>query len=920
MTADRKNLSYCFQPHCQDPENNSSSIKCECCGASLLLQNRYRAIKIIAKTDIQRTFKAIDSQDSLPYYCIVEQFSSPINKEENTAKYTAIETEIFQKKFQKLNDRDRIARLLRCFIEDEYQYLVKEFIPGHNISQELAAYGAFKENEVRQLLLDVLPLLKSIHSQEIIHRNLRPENIVRCQKDRKLVLVNFGLASLANPSSYSAPEQIQGIATYASDLYSLGIICIQLLTQIKRKNILENRDNILNWRIYLQDEELISESLGKIIDRMVEESPQKRYQSAAEILKDLNPPSSLIESIPFKSSAKAAIAIVLALLATRYLLMPARTAIDGSKYISYTNAIAKTKIFKNSSQNAILLAILDGKIKPLSLQSVKVKTRISGNIAIAQIEQTFTNPYNKPIEAVYQFFPAAGANINGINVKIGNNNFQGQIFKKAEAIRLANLTIKGSKAVNKYGKKTGAIALMQQSENQLITNSIKNILPGQTVKFEMLYSSKVEFIKGKYQYHFPVNVLPKSKGKIALNKNDFIDIVVEIDGGMSIYDVNSSSHKIAVRPTSLGVKIELISGEDSRDRDFILSYKLSSIKTSAKVPIETRSKGNYFNLRLISPKRYYREQIIPKNFVFVIDTSSLKSKNTLEKYRELTSSFIANLRAEDTFNIINAADNTKKLAERALKNTSENRKIALEYINNLQARGNKKLTREIERDFNLSNDSKDRLSSVILITNPLSNNSGAIINAIQKSLKTEQNFYTFAIVPASDRFLFDGLARIKLDNLTVIKDRSKISEVVEKFIREINQPLLTNIKLDWIGSGEKPEIYPLKIPNLIADRSVSLYGFKQDGIPGKLKITGDLAEGKKYQTIVEIDFSDRDENPFISERFLELIPRLWGLAKIEELSDRSNFQAREKILTETAIKHQILSEDTAFIAIATDEE
>ena len=125
-------------------------------------------------------------------------------------------------------------------------YLVQQFIDGQDLEKELANEGKFNQHQIRELLLSLLPVLDFLHHQSVpvIHRDIKPANIIRRRGDRELILVDFGAAKQATHTmlaktgttigspEYVAPEQARGKPAFASDIYSLGVTCIFLLTQV----------------------------------------------------------------------------------------------------------------------------------------------------------------------------------------------------------------------------------------------------------------------------------------------------------------------------------------------------------------------------------------------------------------------------------------------------------------------------------------------------------------------------------------------------------------------------------------------------------------------------------------------------------------------------------------------------------------
>jgi formylglycine-generating enzyme required for sulfatase activity len=187
--------------------------------------------------------------------------------------------------------------------EDQRQYLVQEYIEGENLEQELKNQGVFNEAKIRALLADLLPVLGFIHQRGVIHRDIKPENIIRRKQDNKLVLVDFGAAKAITPANrsvtgtvigsfdYMAPEQGSGKAVNTSDLYSLGVTCLYLLTGISPFELFDIGEHEWCWRDYLV-ENSVNNDLAKILDKLVIFGTRKRYQEVGEVLGDLGITSS----------------------------------------------------------------------------------------------------------------------------------------------------------------------------------------------------------------------------------------------------------------------------------------------------------------------------------------------------------------------------------------------------------------------------------------------------------------------------------------------------------------------------------------------------------------------------------------------------------------------------------------------------
>ncbi|NES22503.1 MAG: protein kinase [Symploca sp. SIO3E6] len=295
-------MSYCLNPHCLKPQNPAKANFCQNCGTKLLLAQRYRAIRLIATGGFGRTLLAEDEYKPSKPRCVIKQFYP---QGQNNAHKAA---DLFQQeavRLEQLGKHPQIPELLAHFEQDNHQYIVQEFIDGQNLTQELAETGAFPEEQIRSLLKDLLPVLQFIHQGQVIHRDIKPENIIRRRtlnppdSGKDLVLVDFGAAKQATATAlaktgttigsaaYAAPEQTFGRAVFASDLYSLGVTCIHLLTNVEPFDLYEPLESGFAWRAYLVNNP-VSEELGGILDKMIQSSIKLRYQSAEEILRALD--------------------------------------------------------------------------------------------------------------------------------------------------------------------------------------------------------------------------------------------------------------------------------------------------------------------------------------------------------------------------------------------------------------------------------------------------------------------------------------------------------------------------------------------------------------------------------------------------------------------------------------------------------
>lgn len=266
---------------------------CENCGSLLRLNDRYRALRMIGRGGFGRTFLAIDEAKPSHPPCVIKQFL-PIDNE-----FVQEAMRLFRQEAIRLDDlgkHPQIPELLAYMEQEKRLYLVQQFIDGVNLSKAVKANSSFDEVKIRKLLQELLPVLQFIHDSQVIHRDIKPDNIILRKSDDQPVLVDFGAAKFTSSTNiskagttigtagYAPPEQSIGKAVFSSDIYSLGVTCLYLLTQIEPYNLFDVNDGFV-WRHRTDG---VSDRLAQILDKMIHQSVKNRYATATEVLNDLN--------------------------------------------------------------------------------------------------------------------------------------------------------------------------------------------------------------------------------------------------------------------------------------------------------------------------------------------------------------------------------------------------------------------------------------------------------------------------------------------------------------------------------------------------------------------------------------------------------------------------------------------------------
>lgn len=915
-------LSFCANPHCTHPQNGPTAITCASCGEPLVLHGRYRLVKLLGQGGFGRTFKAIDEQHPQQKYCAVKQFLPQQLQAQEKA------TELFEQeatRLKNLGEHPQIPTLYEHFQTGDRQYLVQEFIDGQNLAQELKSSGKFTAIDIRNLLTELLPVLRLIHLSNVIHRDIKPENIIRRLPTKPtekstLVLVDFGASKHATETTlgktgtvigsaaFIAPEQVRGKATFASDLYSLGVTCIHLLTAIAPFDLLDTGDNKWVWQDFVDKK--FDPQLTKILNKLLEPATNRRYQLADDVLEALYAPAKQ-KWFSIKGAIAASLVLGMGVVGGNALLNPLRRRVNPPAVFSGSQQANLSPIY------AGLYATINGKEQNLTLKHTNVEAEVAGNISEVEVTQVFSNPYDKPLEAIYKFPLPDDAAVDDMEIKIGNQIIRGEIKRSEEAVEIYE-------EAKEEGK---TAALLEQERDNIFQQSLANILPGEEIEVTIRYSNSLRFEGENYEFIFPMVVAPRysaddiqasglgaiaAQSKVPQRRSgQDISVNLEIDAGVPIQNLTSPTHEITTQILSSSTSISLANSDEIPNKDLIVRYQVTGKATQSTMLTQADQRGGHFATYLIPAVDYQTEEIVPKDVVFLMDTSGSQAGAAIAQSKALMTHFVEGLNPQDTFTIIDFSSATKKLSQQPLKNTEKNRARAQHYIDRINAGGGTNLMNGINEVVNFPETEDGRLRTVVLLTDGLIGDDRTIIGMIENQLKPGNRIFTFGVGPSTNHFLLNRLAEVGRGESEIIPEQDDPQEVVAEFFEEIENPILTNVKVSWLGEGTAPEIYPEHMPDLYDNQPLVLHGKKGDRHNGQLKVIGTMAGGETYEKIFDVNFDQVQGNGAIAQ--------LWGRAKIKEYMNDMYWQTTTEgvnTVTNTALDYRLVSDYTSFVAVS----
>ncbi|RCJ31297.1 serine/threonine protein kinase [Nostoc minutum NIES-26] len=271
------------------------------CGSKQLFRDRYEILRILGRGGFGITFLAKNAVLPGNPLCVIKQLCPKVT----SAKSWQSACQRFEKEAKtlaKLGSHSQIPMLLDYFQGNGEFYLVQEYVPGDTLARQVKRTGPKTEAAVKLFLQELLPVLQYVHQNHVIHRDIKPQNLLRCGDDQRIVLIDFGavkekLADACENSLYKTattnfvgtmgfapPEQFALRPVYASDIYALGVTCLYLLTG---KAPLEFEYDTDTGEICWHKEVNVSDSFAQILAKMLKISLLERFNTVDDVIKAL---------------------------------------------------------------------------------------------------------------------------------------------------------------------------------------------------------------------------------------------------------------------------------------------------------------------------------------------------------------------------------------------------------------------------------------------------------------------------------------------------------------------------------------------------------------------------------------------------------------------------------------------------------
>lgn len=555
----------------------------------------------------------------------------------------------------------------------------------------------------------------------------------------------------------------------------------------------------------------------------------------------------------------------------------------------------------------------------LPLKHTGVDVCIAGVIADVQVKQVYSNTGKVPLEAVYVFPASTRAAVYAMTMKIGEREIVAIIEEKDAARKQYN-------QAKQEGKKA---SLLEQQRPNVFTMNIANIMPGDTVEVMLFYTELLVPTDAVYEFVYPTVVGPRyvsgSEPESGTSENwtanpyleegvkapSTLDIRLNINAGLNIKDIRCETHKNKIHYSSKSAAEVVLEDKNGGNRDFILKYRLAGNGIETGVLTFSDNNGeNYFLAMIQPPQRINPEQIVPREYLFIVDVSGSMSGFPLDISKSMMRKLLESLKQTDKFNLVLFAGSSQVYAERPIEATKLNIDNAIRFIEKLQGGGGTELLEALQKAMQIESD-PGYSRSFLILTDGYVNVEKEAFDFIHNNLG-KANFFSFGIGSSVNRYIIEGMARTGCGEPFIATDREQGKMQAQKFIQYISSPVLTKIEYTVEGADEY-EVLPTKIPDLFADRPLIIAGKFKGSNTGTIQIKG-LSGGIPFESIPSL-------GQIIEKQDLQALKYLWAREKIRLLSDYELLgqdSERNGEIIALGKKYNLLTAYTSFIAIDTE--
>lgn len=555
----------------------------------------------------------------------------------------------------------------------------------------------------------------------------------------------------------------------------------------------------------------------------------------------------------------------------------------------------------------------------LPLKATSVKTDIVGSIADVTVTQVYVNTGKNALEAIYTFPMSTRAAVYAMQMRIGDRRITAKIEEKKKARD-------DYEKAKQEGKRA---SLLEQSRPNVFTMNVSNLMPGDTIEVTLRYTELLVPEKGVYTFVYPTVVGPRYSSPKHENGPDdgFVntpythegeaptytyDYALTIHGAMPLQDVKCTTHKMNLSTPNLRTATLRLDPSEKQggNRDVIVSYSLQGNKIESGVMLYEGQDENFFLAMVQPPKRIQKEDIPPREYVFIVDVSGSMWGFPMDITKQLMRNLIVNLNPNDKFNVVLFSSNADIFSPTSVDATAENMEKAIEFIKGANKWSGTEVLDALKTAYAIPMADEDMARTFVIATDGYVDVEKACFEMVRKN-SDKANFFAFGIGSSVNRYLIEGMAFAGGGEPFVVTKKEEAARQAERFREYINTPVLTHI--GFATKGFKAyDVEPIAIPDMMAERPILIYGKYKGKATGKITLIGKVGRKNWKETF--------DLSKYKADTANAALRYLWARERIKYLDFLVGEYANEsnpiaKTILELGLKYNLMTNYTSFIAI-----
>jgi Ca-activated chloride channel family protein len=567
------------------------------------------------------------------------------------------------------------------------------------------------------------------------------------------------------------------------------------------------------------------------------------------------------------------------------------------------------------SEGTLLLRTADGAgAVEAPLVSTDVQFRVGGPIARARVVQTFRNPAADWYEGVYVFPLPQGAAVDRLLLHVGERVIEGEIRERGVA-----------KQVYDQARRSGRrAALLDQERPNVFTASVANIGPQETIVVELEYQETLRYDGNRFSLRFPMVVGPRYVPAAPMRVSDSeritppvmrpgaegartnpVSIRVELEPGFPLASLASPYHRIDVRsPDSTRKVVSLSEGTTPANRDFELDWAPMPGEAPQAAWFVEKKDGKYYGLLMVMPPSAERSARLPREVIFVLDTSGSMAGASIKQAREALVLALSRLQPGDRFNVIEFNSYARSLFGEARDASAANIAKATRWVESLEARGGTEMAAALDLALN-GDEASARVRQVIFLTDGAVGNEESLFGLIQARLGNSRLF-TVGIGSAPNSHFMAKASQLGRGTFTYIGSVDEVKVKMGELFAKLETPVLKGVEIRW-PEGVHAEAWPKRVPDLYAGEPLVVTA-ALDNLQGDVRVTGQR-DGETWSAMI----------PLFRGESAAGLGSAWARAKVASLMDAIREGAVETEVRAQVVAlasaHRLVTKYTSFVAV-----